>query len=205
MNPFGTFLPELNAHGALVSQEVNYGGEAHTSIEQHTLLLKRIDDALDRGREEGKAIAQTLYETKLEQLNSDFELRIQLAKESFNEIQGVEVAAMVEAAIRKLQTDMDKLLHDAIVPFVENAITSSALVEAAELLKCALLEEEIFEVRVSGPSHMVKTFTEKMSGCGINVIVKAAETAELQIDIDDFSVTTRVNEWLELVREVGKL
>jgi hypothetical protein len=206
MTVLSTLLPQL-----AISSDANIRGQniflsqlnKGLEVEKEIAASKNIAASYDRGRAEGLKAASVEYSVEIDQLRSEFEVRLIQAKENWDRDQGLRFAESIELAIAETKAELNQLLYKAVVPFVRKSISTRALAEIEELLVTLLGDNEVFELRISGPELLVEILKNQLLSRNIKVTSTDRDTPEVQINSDNFLITTRIVDWLKKIEELG--
>ena len=200
MNNLHALLPELSifplfssSGGAKEGKPKGYAA-ANVSDEE---LETRISTAHALGMVKGSEAARAEISLELEELRSSHRTEMETARRIWIEEAGEQSIRLIGKALADMESGICKSLHQILAPFIEKTIPLAAMVELEKILESALKDDFTGPLYLSGPEDLVAELRTRLKPKNIEVITENPHGTELKARSGNFSVTTRIGNWIE--------
>lgn len=206
MNRLSTLLPELSIFplfGSLGSgAESNNPGQPANNISEEELAA-RIATAHSLGMVKGGENARAEIAQELNELRASHRNELETARKIWVEEASDQSIRLIGKALADLEAGISQSLQQVLAPFIGKLIPLAAMAELEEILESALKDDFKGSLFLSGPEDLVAELKTRLKQREIDVIVEPLSGTELKARGGNFSITTRIKDWIDGINGVG--
>ncbi len=205
MRSLQNFLPEfdnvLQLEPAVTHAPIHLNGSHDPDQDDQAAraLEEKLAQAYEAGKVDGLSAAQIEHEAQLDHLRVENQQNLDVARKDWEEVEAGRIASSITTALAQLESKMDALLLTLLKPCVRKLVPLMALEEIEGLLATPLSEKVSYDLHLSGPSGLVDSICQNLNSHKIAVITEITDSLEVQIHCEEFSLTTRIGEWLNRI------
>ncbi|MGB9143600.1 MAG: hypothetical protein WCB71_15545 [Aestuariivirga sp.] len=205
MSNLHTLLPELSIFPLFSSvggvKEGKPKGYVAANVSEEELAA-RISTAHALGMVKGSETARAEIALELEELRASHRIEMESARRIWVEEAGEQSIRLIGKALVDMESGISKSLHQVLAPFIEKTIPLTAMIELEEILQSALKDDFTGPLYLSGPEDLVAELRVRLKPKNIEVIMENMPGMELKARGGNFSVTTRIRNWIENIHGV---
>ena len=205
MRSLQNFLPEfdnvfrLEPAATNAPIHLNGGRDPEQDDQEARALEEKIAHAYEVGKVDGLSAAQIEHDAQLDQLRVENQQNLDVARKDWEEVEAGRIASSITTALAELESKMDTLLLTLLKPCVKKLVPLMALQDIEGLLATPLSEKVNYDLHLSGPSGLVDSICQNLNSHKIAVITEITDSLDIQIQCEEFSLTTRIGEWLNRI------
>ena len=205
MNNLRTLLPELSIFPLFSSvggvKEGKPKGYVAANVSEDELAA-RISTAHALGMVKGSETARAEISLELEELRASHRIEMETARRTWIEEAGEQSIRLIGKALADMESGISKSLYQILAPFVEKTIPLAAMIELEKILESALKDDFTGPLYLSGPEDLVAELRIRLKPKNIEVILENMPSMELKARGANFSVTTRIRNWIDSIHGV---
>jgi hypothetical protein len=205
MSNLHTLLPELSIFPLFSSvggvKESKPKGYVAANVSEEELAA-RISTAHALGMVKGSETARAEIALELEELRASHRIEMESARRIWVEEAGEQSIRLIGKALVDMESGISKSLHQILAPFIEKTIPLTAMIELEKILQSALKDDFAGPLYLSGPEDLVAELRVRLKPNNIEVIMENMPGMELKARGGNFSVTTRIRNWIENIHGV---
>lgn len=201
--PLARFLVEFDSGGDPAPRR-EAGSEYRridtpSRIDEATAAL--IAEALERGQSEGRAAAETEFQTGLEAQRNEFEQKLAAERRAWVEQEGTVLAERMQVAIRDMEATIGASTAHILQPFLTAQISQQAVAELVAVIQTMVSKDRSVTLSVSGPADLVDAMRGKLAGITANVTFSTTDTPEVRVTLDQAVLQTNLGAWIARIQE----
>ena len=176
-----SIVPQYHSVGMSAEEEAGAGKSVAHSVSA--------GDGADEYRRELAA--------KTEELEGNYRHELEMARKSWAEDAGKELAELIEETLAGLEACIGHSLQQIMLPFVGKLIPRAAMIDFMQILENALQEDFRGPLCLSGPDDLITELKVLLAAKKIEIISDPSTGMELRARTKNFVVTTRIKNWTD--------
>jgi hypothetical protein len=174
-------------------------GEASPSAAED--MAARVAEAVARGHEEGRTVAEEEFQARLEAQREEFEQRLSSERQAWMEQAGETLVERMLAAMRDMEARVSESAARILRPLLAAQLRRQAVTELSALVRTIVSRDRGATLAVSGPDDLIAVLREKLADTTAEVTFSTSETPDVQVTLDHTVLQTRLQEWVERIDE----
>jgi hypothetical protein len=164
-------------------------------------MAARVAEAVARGHEEGRAVAEEEFQARLEAQREEFEQRLSSERQAWIEQAGETLVERMLAAMRDMEARISESTARILRPLLAAQLRRQAVTELSALVRTTASRDRGATLAVSGPDDLIAVLREKLADATAEVTFSVSETPDVQVTLDHTVLQTRLQEWAERIDE----
>ncbi len=193
------FGNEADAGRGLTNALVRSVGKASPSVAED--MAARIVEAVARGHEAGRAVAEEEFQARLEAQREEFEQRLASERQAWIEQAGEALVEQMLAAMRDMEARISESTARILRPLLTAQLRRQAVTELSALVRTIVSRDRGATLAVSGPDDLIAVLREKLADTTAEVTFSVSETPDVQVTLDHTVLQTRLQEWIDRIEE----
>jgi hypothetical protein len=164
-------------------------------------MAARVAEAVARGHEEGRAVAEEEFQARLEAQREELEQRLSSERQAWIEQAGETLVERMLAAMRDMEARISESTARILRPLLAAQLRRQAVTELSALVRTTASRDRGATLAVSGPDDLIAVLREKLADATAEVTFSVSETPDVQVTLDHTVLQTRLQEWAERIDE----
>jgi hypothetical protein len=161
----------------------------------------KLEEALARGLEQGRAEAAAEYEAKLEEQRSQFADELAAARAEWAASVGEELGNRIGAALAEFEGRVAETTARILKPFLAEALHRQAVAELQANLESLLATDSGAAIAVTGPADVLDALQQQLSGRATNVTYTPSDDCDVRVVAGQATLETQLEGWLAKLDE----
>lgn len=188
------------------------GDEGHTASVVHSLrprivnriaapdpIAAQLQEAYERGREDGATALRAETEARIAELAADAEIQIEATRSAFAQTVAERLARDLQAGLAHTGAVISEHVAAVLLPLLRDRLAEAAVREFAAELRVMVEDSGAIAVDLSGPDELVHRLLRLLSAADtwkLEIRRAPGTDAELRVVLADTVIETRLADWL---------
>lgn len=161
----------------------------------------RIDEAFARGIDDGRAAAESEFETKLEEQRAEFAAQLVAERQEWAAGTGEELANRLLAAVQEFESRVAETTARILKPFLAAELRRQAIEELQSSLDMLMATDSGVSLSISGPADVLEALRGQLSGKTATVTYTPSDDCDVRIVAGPAVLETRLKGWMAKLDE----
>jgi hypothetical protein len=180
----------------------NHGREMSTgSIAVEVDVAAETEAAYQRGLSEGRDVASAEFEAHLASERQQFQDELAQARAQWAAETSDAFVQQISEGLEALRHQLADAVGDVLMPLIATVARDRAIEQLIEELSELSRDQQGLRVEVSGPEDVIEALRERLPVLGLDVAWLSDNQCEVNITAGATVVETRLNQWIDQVRE----
>ena len=162
-----------------------------------------VQQAEDRGLEQGRAEAAAKYEEALAiaqaSVEEQVEARLSAAREQWVEAEGARIADRLDSALTQLQDLIAGKTAAVLNELVQPALRDKVLAELLQIIETLTRQDQAMIMRIEGPGDLLESIRKNLAGRVRSLDLVETEATDVRIIAQDTVIESHLGHWLSQV------
>lgn len=151
--------------------------------------------------EEGRAAARAEYEELIERERLSHAEQLDGERSRWASEEGERLGEQFRIALNEFSTRLEDSVERILEPFVVREVREQMLASLLERLRLLLADKENPIVHLSGPMDLLEAVCSKLNADDLTTCIDEVGGVDVKVRLDTTSIETRLEEWLQQLRD----
>ena len=161
----------------------------------------KVDEAFARGIDDGRAAAESEFETKLEEQRAEFAAQLAAERQEWAAGTGEELANRLLAAVQEFESRVAETTARILKPFLAVELRRQAIEELQSSLDMLMATDSGVSLSISGPADVLEALRGQLSGKAATVTYTPSDDCDVRIVAGPAVLETRLKGWMAKLDE----
>jgi hypothetical protein len=199
--PAARYLADFGADG---DARAPHAGSGAPVKNDSATAAARIDEAFARGIDDGRAAAESEFETKLEEQRAEFAAQLAAERQEWAAATGEELANRLLAAVQEFEGRVAETTARILKPFLAAELRRQAIAELQSSLDMLLATDSGVSLSISGPADILEALRGQLSGKTATVTYTPSDDCDVRIVAGPAMLETRLKGWMAKLDEATR-
>jgi flagellar biosynthesis/type III secretory pathway protein FliH len=159
----------------------------------------RLQEALERGRQEGLAAARAEVDAALARQQGEFEERAKTERIAFQNQEYAALADQISAGLSEIEARIAEAAAHILRPYLAQEQSKRVIQALSETLGRILSSESPALLRISGPEAVLNALRDRLSNHAVEVEYSLADGVDVTIEAQQTVIRSQLQAWLDLI------
>jgi hypothetical protein len=157
--------------------------------------------AEEKGREEGKAIAQQGFDVALAAEKTRADERVVEERTKWAQEEGARMAAQFVDAFHTLETKLTDSVACILTPFLTDALRRQVVDDLRDTLLSLFTVKQITTIKITGPEDLLAMLSGRLGSYEASVEYIVNDQPDVTVAANDTLIETQLNAWISRLSE----
>lgn len=159
----------------------------------------RLQDAFERGRQDGIAAARTELEAVLTRQQGEFEERAKAERIAFQREEYAALADQISAGLSEIEARIAEAAAHILRPYLAQEQSKRVIQALSETLGRILSSESPELLKISGPEAVLNALHDRLSSHAVKVEYSLEDGVDVTIEAQQTVIKSQLQAWLDLI------
>lgn len=199
--PAARYLADFGADG---DARAPHAGSGALVKNDSAAAAAKLDEAFARGIDDGRAAAESEFETKLEEQRAEFTAQLAAERQEWAAGTGEELANRLLAAVQEFESRVAETTARILKPFLAVELRRQAIAELQSSLDMLMATDSGVSLSISGPADVLEALRGQLSGKTATVTYTPSDDCDVRIVAGPAMLETRLKGWMAKLDEATR-
>lgn len=159
----------------------------------------RLQEAFERGRQEGLAAARAEAEAALARQQGEFEERAKAERVAFQNQEYAALADQISAGLSEIEARIAEAAAHILRPYLAQEQSKRVIQALSETLGRILSSESPALLKISGPEAVLNALRDRLSNHAVEVEYSLDNGVDVTIEAQQTIIRSQLQAWLDLI------
>ncbi len=162
-----------------------------------------LEDAYNRGREEGQREAEARFQHELGEQHAAAEMMLEQSRKNWVEQQGQVLSNELTAAVQDMHHQLANCFVEVLLPIIHDEVRRDAVGKIAATIRQTVPNDWQGPLRVEGPADLLEVLRENLGEMAALIKCQTVEAADIKVTIDETVLETQLEVWGEFFKRAA--